>query len=249
MNISIKKILGLTTCLYLFTAVNCENEPLDEDFFDFQNNSCEFAIEATEAAASDFANANIDNYEQLCNNYRTALQTQIEACGDPNGISSASIDALDSCNNSQSVSEIVGTWQLTAWLVQSGLDLNNDGSSNLNLLDEMDCYNNETIEFNTDGTASINSRSFAEIIVEFEVGSTNSFDYFINCIEEDNITTATWTEDGDSITLVYDGIDEEIQFTLENNQLSLLVPNGFFAQSSDFSLEVLEDITIVYTKL
>jgi len=249
MNISIKKILGLATCLYLFTAVNCENEPLDEDFFDFQNTSCEFATEVTAAAALDFADANIDNYAQLCNTYRTALQTQIEVCGDPNGVFSASIDALDSCNNGQSVSDIIGTWQLTAWLVQNGLDLNNDGSANLNLLDEMDCYNNETIVFNTDNRAFINSRSFAEIVVEFEAGSTNSFDYFINCIEEENITTATWTEDGDSITLAYDGTDEEIQFTLETNQLSLLVPEGFFAQSSDFSLEVLEDITIVYTKL
>ncbi|MEM6515725.1 MAG: hypothetical protein AAF688_06045 [Bacteroidota bacterium] len=308
MNLNLKKIFGLLTCLVLFTAVNCENEPLDEDFFDDQNNSCAVAAQSVADAALNFIGANADNYEQLCTAYRIALEGQIQACGDVDGILQATVDSLGDCSeqpnecqtatnaanvaetafnaatsdnftqlcnafktalqnkidacgdddgsiqtaidnlgdcsNNQQTTNIPGTWKLTAWNIDGGLDLDNDGTASVNVLDEMDCYNNETIVFNADGTASVISTSFADIESEFELGSNDEFDFTVECIQDDETTTGTWTEDSNTLTFTYDDFDETIEFTIENNDISYFIPNGF----TTFGVEFSTDMTIVYTK-
>ncbi len=308
-----RKILALSTCLVLFTAVTCENEPLDDNFFEGQLTSCEIAVQNTANAALNFSGANIDNYIQVCSAYRMALQAQLQACGDTNGTLQAEIDALGDCTNvSQdpceiaamavsiaetvfnqasndnysslcsayrtalqakieacgdadgSVQEIIdglgncannnptstveGEWLLTGWFVEIPIDLNNDGQPSNDLLEEMDCYNNERLVFNADGTANAVATSYADISVELEVGTTNSYDYSVECIDENETTAKTWTQEGNIVTIVDVEFQEALDFTLEGSELSIVVESGFFATNLDSSITVTEDLTFIYTK-
>ncbi len=307
------KFTGLLTCLLLFTAVNCENEPLDENFFEGQNATCAVATQNTAEAALNFLGANVDNYVLLCVNYRVALQAQIQSCGDVNGTLQAGVDALGDCSTidqsdtcettttaaivaetsfnsatdenyttlcnayktaleskidacgdedgsiqavinglgdcsgtTQPEAMIVGTWKLTSWSSENPYDLNNDGTQSENLLDEMDCYTNELLIFNEDGTATSESNSYAEISVELVVGTENDYDFTIECIDEIDITNGSWEESDNTVTFTSDG--QEIIMTLFDDELSFVFPSGFISVSEDASVEITEDLTFIYTK-
>lgn len=59
--------------------------------------TCSEATENTVTAASNYANANSDDYETFCNAYKIALQQQIDACGDTSGVIQDIIDGLEDC--------------------------------------------------------------------------------------------------------------------------------------------------------
>lgn len=74
--------------------------------------NCEDAAAATIAAAQAFNNATNDNYADLCNDYKDALQDQIDACGDDSGALQAIIDDLGDCTidtNTGVISVTVGS--------------------------------------------------------------------------------------------------------------------------------------------
>ncbi len=141
---------------------------------------------------------------------------------------------------------IVGTWKMTAWNVPEGQDINQDGITSNNLLDEMDCYNNETILFNSNNTAVSTSTSYADIELNLVVGTTNEFDYSITCVPEIETTDLTWTQTGNIVTTTALGASTNL--TLNGNELSFLIPEGFTVVSDDSSTTVIQDLTIVYTK-
>ena len=141
---------------------------------------------------------------------------------------------------------IAGTWRLTAWNSTNPVDINNDGVPSTNLLTEFNCYTNETIVFNSDNTGMIMSRSYAEIELELVTGTTNTYEYMTTCIQEIENTPMTWTQAG-NIVAVDDGFSV-VNLSLNANQLSFLIPNGFQADSTDGMVTVEEDLTFVYTK-
>ncbi|MFN3752996.1 hypothetical protein [Flavobacterium sp.] len=57
--------------------------------------SCEEAASATLAAAQAFQNATDENFPELCEAYKEALQDQITACGDTTGDLQTILDGLD----------------------------------------------------------------------------------------------------------------------------------------------------------
>ena len=306
-----KKISFLFSIFVLLTAFTCENEPLEGDFINDADISCEIAAQNTQNAAIAFLDVTDETYAELCIAYRNALEIQIEFCGDPEGIlqtqitslgtcttgtevddcatataaveiaqaifeqatdanytqlcnayretlldliefcgddggTQSIIDELGDCTNGQTTEGIVGTWKLTAWIGEEPIDLNNDGVESENFLDEIDCYENETIVFNADNTAVGMSTSFATFMFEIEVGTTNEYDYTIECDFEDENTNMTWTQNGNTIT-VDDGTTIS-EATLNGNQLSVLVPEGFVAFSADFTATTTQDLTFIYTK-
>jgi len=141
---------------------------------------------------------------------------------------------------------VVGTWKMTAWNVNEAQDLNEDGTSSTNLLDEMDCYNNETVVFNADFTGIAMSTSYADIELNLVIGTTNEFDYSITCVPEIENTDLTWAQSGNIVATTSTGITNN--FTLNGNELSFLIPEGFTVVSDDSSVTVIQDLTIVYTK-
>jgi hypothetical protein len=158
------------------------------------------------------------------------------------------LEALAAANSGSTNTDasIVGTWKMTAWNVNEGQDLNQDGTNSTNLLDEMDCYNNETILFNADFSAVATSTSYADIELNLVIGTTDEFDYNITCVAETEVTDLTWIQTGNSVIA---GTPTTFStFTLDGNELSFLIPEGFTVVSDDSSTTVIQDLTIVYTK-
>jgi hypothetical protein len=243
-----KKIFTLLIGAALLTFLSCEDEPLEGDFITGSGGlTCEIAIANTAQAALNFLSVNADNYTQLCIAYRNALQAQIQVCNDPDGSIQAALEALGDCEvNDEEETGIEGTWLLSDWVGETDIYLNGDGVESLNFLDEMDCYENETIVFNLDGTAVSTSTSFASFIFDIEVGTTDQFTYSFECEFEDENTDLTWSQSG-GVVAIDDGMTVS-DFTLSGNQLSVLIPDGFFAFSSDFTATTTQDLIFVYTK-
>ena len=59
--------------------------------------SCEDASTATAEAAEAYSSATEENFVARCNDYREALENQIDACGDDSGVLQAMLDALGDC--------------------------------------------------------------------------------------------------------------------------------------------------------
>jgi hypothetical protein len=74
--------------------------------------SCESLTTATDNAAVAYANATSSNQVQLCNAYKTALQNEINGCGDEFGDLQATLNDLSDCTigpiNSSIISVKVG---------------------------------------------------------------------------------------------------------------------------------------------
>jgi hypothetical protein len=141
---------------------------------------------------------------------------------------------------------IAGTWKLTAWNSVNPVDINNDGTASTNLLTEFDCYNNETIVFNSDGTGDIVSTSFVDIELNLVTGTTNTYEYSSTCIPDNETLAMTWVNIGNAVA-VDDG-SGAVNLALSGNELSFIVPSGFFVESDDAMVTVDEDLTFVYTK-
>jgi|GEM_PF-1144532 len=212
-----------------------------------QPDECAVATTAVGAAQSAFDNATTDNYAELCSTYRTALENLIDQCG-ANADTQSIIDGLEDCSiTNEGNAEIEGTWKLTSWLGENPIDLNNDGEESLDFLDEIDCYNNETLVFNADGTGVSMSTSYATFTSEVETGTTNSFDFFVECTAEVENTNFTWTDNGSQLTVTIAG--DAYNYTVDGNELSIFVPSGFVAMDGeDFTVTVNEDLTFIYTK-
>ncbi len=85
---TIKLISGILLLTALFFSCSANNDsPL----------SCEEATAATLLAEQAYDNATSTNHDDLCNAYKTALQTQIGSCGDASGALQTIIDDLGDC--------------------------------------------------------------------------------------------------------------------------------------------------------
>lgn len=97
-----KKISVLISIFVLLTAFTCENEPLEGDFQTDppdENTACDTAIQNSADAATAFEGATDSNYMSLCVAYKAAIQAQIGACGDTDGLLQAVSDSLGDCSN------------------------------------------------------------------------------------------------------------------------------------------------------
>lgn len=209
---------------------------------------CEVATSGVVIAEQIYNNATEEEFENTCILYREALQNKITECGDADGSIQGIIDGLGDCSDdTNEPTDIVGTWLMTAWMGEEPIDLNNDGVESLNFLDEMDCYNNETLVFNANNTVVATSNAYADFEFSIVAGTTNTYEYTITCINEVDITNGTWTQNGNTVS-ISEGTESSI-WTLNGNQLSILVPSGFIAYSSeDSEVTTIQDITFIYTK-
>lgn len=150
-------------------------------------------------------------------------------------------------NNNQEVA-VQGTWKLTSIQTETAFDLNNDGTATRDLMVETDCYQNETIEFNSGGTGKAISRSYADIELEIIVGTTNEYAYTVECVAEDDIDTFTYTQNGNKVSLDLDG--DTITATLDGNTLTYVIQSGFFVETvvDGDVVYLIEDLKFVYTK-
>lgn len=88
--------------------------------------------------------------------------------------------------------DLVGHWDLSVLRADIAVDLNADGASNTNLLEETSCFDVMNIDFRDDMTfTSVNSR------MDFAAGETN--DAF-ECMAP-RTDVGTWDVQGDTLTL------------------------------------------------
>ncbi|WP_460219591.1 DUF5004 domain-containing protein [Psychroserpens sp. MEBiC05023] len=142
---------------------------------------------------------------------------------------------------------VTGTWKLTSLLTETSIDINNDGNASNDLLVESDCYQNETITFNADGSGSINTNSYLEVEAELVEGSTDEYTYSINCYIEDDVYAMDYTVNGNSVTI----IDEDmfgVIGTVSGNTMTVVIAEGYEILGDDFEVILEEDLTFIYTK-
>jgi hypothetical protein len=159
--------------------------------------------------------------------------------------------SLFSCasdDDAASIDPLVGTWRMTSFEVENPYDFNEDGTASRNLITETNCYQNETIQINADGTAIAISNSFLFVVADLVPGTTDQYTYTLNCEMENDIVPLNWVANGTAVSF-----EEDDGFTISGtldgtNQFSFTIPEGFEIYSGGFNAVTEEDVTIVYTK-
>jgi len=165
---------------------------------------------------------------------------------------SASILLLVSCgtddDDNNNSTQVEGTWKLTAWNSSTPLDLNEDGTASTNLLDEVNCLNDETIVFSGENMATVFSTSYLDIEITLEIGTTDSYEFDVDCELEEDTFNLTYTRTVNSIILTEDGDAEGLVGSISGNQLSFQLTEEFEIYDENFNVVDTVDLTIVYTK-
>ncbi|GEM_PF-6520752 len=108
------KTTSIVFAFLTFLLNSCNIEPFEGEIPAPANDSgkpssCEEAILNTAEASEDyvFANSSDSNYAELCNAYKTALEYQLELCGDEEGTLQTIIDSID-CMVQENISYSIG---------------------------------------------------------------------------------------------------------------------------------------------
>ncbi len=153
---------------------------------------------------------------------------------------SCSTDDMQDSNNSS----ITGVWKLTAWNIDGGFDINNDGTVSTNLLNEIDCSRNETLFFDNDGVVSLNTTFNPDINIALLNEATSEYSFNVACDTEGVISLATSYTVNDSMIMI-----GESEAQIDGNQIFLVFQDRIKIYNEDFT-QVLEtkDLTLVYNK-
>ena len=160
---------------------------------------------------------------------------------------------LASCSsdddNGNNGTSLEGNWKLTAFETENAYDLNNDGTASKSVMDETNCYQNETIRFDADGTGEATSTSYADIQLTLVAGTTDEYEYTVDCVSETEVTPFVYDKDGNEVSLIITGAGNATA-TLSGNTLTYVIQDGFFVEVDEngTTVTVTEDITFVYTK-
>lgn len=136
-----------------------------------------------------------------------------------------------------------GVWRLTAWNVSEAIDMNNDGSPSINLLNEISCVNNEILEFNTSGIAAFNNTFNPSLEIMSQNSSLNNLSFNIICNSGVIGAATMYSKQGNTITL---GSETA---TISGNEITIARKNKLKVFNSDKSkVLVSRDVDAVYTK-
>ena len=148
-------------------------------------------------------------------------------------------------DSSSSNDTLSGTWKLTAFNTTTAYDWNNDGAGSINILDEVDCLENETFVFGSNNTVVSNNTSFLDLEIELVVGTTDEFTFFVDCEEDIFSFSLTYTRDGNSV--VFNDEGDLLEGTISGNTI-LFVLEGDIDVENENGTSTSEDITLVYTR-
>lgn len=153
--------------------------------------------------------------------------------------------SLASCTKDADDNVISGTWVLTEWQVETGFDMNSDGVANTNILNEIDCINNETLVFETKGVVISNNTFNPDISIALKNGTLNDYIFNITCDDEGVISYATPFDVNGNTILIGESIA-----TLNGHKLTRVFVDAIKIYNQDFT-QILrtENLIMVYTKL
>ena len=149
------------------------------------------------------------------------------------------IDIIDNINVD---AVVLGSFDLTSYIVATAQDLDGDGDASTNLMTESSCYADTRITFNSDGTYNKTTA--------MNVASASGLT--LNC--ETETTTGTWTRNGNSVTTTQSGssaITADYTLDAANETLMLMEEDasymGFNSVTSFFA-NLTGDVTYTFTK-
>ncbi|MEM5564440.1 hypothetical protein WNY78_04975 [Psychroserpens sp. AS72] len=153
---------------------------------------------------------------------------------------------LSSCAKEEVVnqSQVIGEWKLTSYSIGTSFDIDKDGTSHLNLLNEIDCVNNEILKFETSSIVSSNETYNPTInITKSEIDTT--YDVNIECAEG-VISFATGFSQVDVNTFQFN----DNVFTISNNLFDIILVDEVEIYNEDFTTIIeTRDLVLSYTKL
>ncbi|MFK7750152.1 MAG: lipocalin family protein [Kordia sp.] len=143
---------------------------------------------------------------------------------------------------------VPGTWKMTYFILENHYDL--DGVKVLDLLGQTNCYQNETITFNQDGTAIVSSTSFLNIKASLVEDTEDEYTYTADCVNENDTYSATWSIEGRNLILTEeDGFVSTAPNFGGGQSLVFSIPNGFEVLLDDgTTIHAAEDILVFYER-
>jgi hypothetical protein len=160
----------------------------------------------------------------------------------------AAIFASCSSDDDSGKVAIEGTWKMTAFNTENAYDLNGDGTISSDVMGQTNCYQNETIIFNSNNTGAEVSTSYLDIDLELVAGSTTEYEYNVACVSENTTTAFTWAKSGATVTVTQAGY--VFTGTLNGDEITFTAPNSFTIEVEQGSgtAFITQDVTIVYKK-
>ncbi|WP_264521790.1 fibronectin type III domain-containing protein [Flavobacterium sp. N1994] len=133
---------------------------------------------------------------------------------------------------------VPGTYTLTAFNTTPATDLNGDGTSSVNQMNEVNCFNNSLLVINANNTYLANSRGV-------DLSLTGGYECYT---DPDDV--GTWSLSGNQLTLTSSDITNPPQvFIVSGSTLSTTFTNGsVLTNQGGVVVELTADITFVYTK-
>ncbi|MFD0989595.1 hypothetical protein ACFQ1R_05770 [Mariniflexile jejuense] len=151
---------------------------------------------------------------------------------------------LVGCSSDADDDTINGVWVLTEWNIANGFDINNDGIISTNILNEIDCVNNETLVFDTNGVVTSNNTFNPSINIALVNGTSNNYLFNVECDQEGIISFASNFTVNGNMVLINDGVA-----TVNGNTLSRVFTNAIKIYNENFTQVIAtKDLTLVYTK-
>ena len=133
---------------------------------------------------------------------------------------------------------VVGTYKLTAFNTNPASDLNGDGTSSVNQMNEVTCLNNSLLVLNANNTYLANSKGV-------ELDLSGGYTCFT---DPDDI--GAWSLSGNQLTFTSSDITiDPTTFVVAGNTLTYSIPAGtVLTEEGGVVVEVTADITLIYTK-
>ncbi|MCA0153833.1 hypothetical protein [Winogradskyella vincentii] len=207
---------------------------------------CEMAAEASAIALENLEDAITVEYTAACIAYREALENQIFNCGDDGTLLNLILE-LGNCE--PEIFNVVGDWKLIVWQSDIPRDIDNDGIETSDYLTEIDCFNNETASFNSDGTGTLYYRESMEVEVSSPTNDPTDLEYSIECFEDIRTFGFTWTQEGDSITVTLDSDGTVLDFFRNGDVIFIAMRDFFVATSTSSNVDdIVQDIIWAYVQ-
>ncbi|MEZ4793000.1 MAG: hypothetical protein R2783_05945 [Gelidibacter sp.] len=137
---------------------------------------------------------------------------------------------------------VVGEWELATWTINVPIDLNDDGITSTNLLDEATCDNSERLIFDVNGTVSSNATYNPHVTISLVDGTTDGYVFNVDCDTEGSIGIAgTYTQNGNLVTLF------DSTASIDGNLLTIVYEDAIDIYDEDLSTVLTtKDLTLVY---
>lgn len=162
-------------------------------------------------------------------------------------------DGGDDANGS--TTDVSGeTYILTSFETESSFDLDGDGDSSRDLLEETGCLQNELLVFGENGVVTAISSSFLDIFVE--VDSEGNTTQVVDCEIDNFQESLTYVQTGNTIVISDDEEDDEDDQTtgvVDGDTIVFTLQSGFVGEFEDEdspngTIEIEETIVITYTQ-